>query len=180
MRKKLTRTLLAGGAVFAAACSPEQAPQPETELSATELLNASFVETLRPGDTVLAVPSTDQTANDELATQIELIDFQYPGSFEDSRAPVLSEAPVRVDAHIALHGKDPRLSNDLACDTITLDLDRFTDRHDVYLGVLALSDSTDDTVLVSWPENTEQLYVCFDDGHEPSDGVILFTSDQPR
>lgn len=179
-------TLLAVGLFTGTAgCGESKSAEPSVEINDKYLLNTSKAAIVHPGEAIMVEPVTDETLRNTLCDAIDLIDHQYPKGFEDRDAATVRMQPIRVDAHVALDGKNPELSNDIASDAVWLDMSGFEDTSSVYLGAVALSGDGKDEVMVSWPlakDGTpgEFAYISMDDGNEPSGGVVLFLSDIQR
>ena len=185
---KVTKGILFGaaltGSILAVSgCSAEQQPAtPKTEVELEDLYSHSGLQRIKPGDVEL-FEATETTEND-LLSGITMVDHHYGHGFTDDKSPIVSTTPIRVDMHVTMHGKGSDvLDNDLACDTLGVDTDRL-DVNNVYIGALALSDSSGDKVMVSWPDRTngqigENIYVCSAEEVEPEHGVVLFIDDQP-
>lgn len=187
-KSKVTRGILLGaaltGSVLAVSgCSPEkQAAIPRTDVEVEDLYNHSGLQRIKPGDIELF--EAKETTESRLVDDIDMVDHQYPHGFTDDKAPVISTTPVRVEMHVTMHGKGSNiLDNDLACDTFSVDTDRL-DMNNIYIGALALSDSSGDQVMVTWPDKAngeigENIYVCTAEEAEPAHGVVLFVDDRP-
>lgn len=160
------------------------APRPETTLVEDDIFDAGRTQVISQGGSEFVTPETDPTALARIIDGLKLIDHQYPRGFQDADAVEISRTPVRIDAHVALSGESPELNNDLACDVVNVSTSGFDDVSKVYMGALALSEQQEDRILVSWPKQNgeagKSAIVCFDDGAEPRDGVVLFLSDRPR
>ncbi len=176
--------VLAGSLVACGESSPAEIP--ETNFEAAEVFDIGASERIDPGQSIILTPHTNSGDIAEIRDRISIIDHQYPHGLEDEEAAVVSaDTPIRIDAHIALHGGESDYTdNDLSCDTVKLDFTGITKEAAYILGV-ALSEESDDRALVNWPQNPdgsirEWAQICFSEGHEPSDGVVLALSDQPR
>lgn len=174
--KQLKRTTaalaLAGGSMLVASCAEEEPTVVRDETVRTELTNATYVV---PGEGTAVRSISAGPLYEELKNALPIVDHQYPHGREDNRAPVITDAAMRVDAHVALSGKgSDRLDNDAACDSF-----RIQDYQSIRsIGALSLGDA-EDAPLIVWPEidgrRSEYAYLCFFEGNEPSEGVVLFT-----
>ena len=177
---KYLAPILATGVVLGA-CSPE-APKPETTLTIENLEASRKFETVRPGQSVFLYPETDEMIKNEIKNELRNVNYRYPRGFTDEDAPIVDEVPIRVESFISLNSKG-RLSNDIACDSINIDFEAFPDSAAYSIGALALSDSEDDLVQVNWSldrdnQPADTIQICFDDGNESVDGVVLVLSNK--
>ena len=179
-KPKIRATMLVAALALTGCASEQVAGTPKTSLSAENLLNRGDSVHIRPGDSALITPITDEIVIKNITDKILEVDHQYPHGFIDDKAPTISRTPLRIDANEALSGKSPVLENDLACDTVNVDLTG-SETGSAYITAFAMSDSPDDTVLVSWPvETPDRVYVCFADNNELTDGLVMVLNDQPR
>jgi outer membrane murein-binding lipoprotein Lpp len=182
---RLLKTTLPVAALVAAlalaGCATEQvAGTPKTNSTAEDILELGGAVTIHPGDSALVTPVIDDAKINRITNRIDEIDHQYPHGLYDDKAPTISNMPIRVDTFVALSGKSPQLDNDLACDTLNIDT-HAVETGAQHLTAIALSDSADDQVLVSWPkESPDRAFVCFPEGNELTDGLVLVLDDIAR
>jgi hypothetical protein len=183
-KKSLTRAvILTLGLAVATACSAESTTH-TGETTASDVFTTLDVEVIRPGQSAFSGLSTDTEEHEAITDDLDIVDEQHPNSWDDDGAPLIGQLPVRVDAHQSFTNEAKAgFSNDIGCDSLPLDLQGL-DSSGVYVGAVALSDSDDDRVLISWPRTdgkpANHILMCMDDTREPADGVVLFVSDQQR
>lgn len=153
-----------------------QPPVPETRMVADEVFMAAGTIVIGPGSSVIVNAETNPEIRKAFSDAIPLRINEKSRGFEDKTAPVVGEKPIRVYTN-AYASNDGHINNDLACETVNIDLSRFTDIARVYIGVLALGASSNNMVEVNWPRVGEDaasfLQLCFADGKEPRDGVVI-------
>lgn len=182
-KRSLTKAMLLTLGLALSACSSDFVAD-TGETSARDMFSSFDVEVIRPGQSAFSGVATDSGEYSTVVEDIELSEHQYPASWDDAGAPEIGQLPIRVDAHQAFNNEGKAgFSNDVACDSLPVDLEGL-DSSRVYIGAVALSDSDDDRVLISWPRSdsvpSDHIIMCMDDGHEPSDSVVLVVSDQQR
>lgn len=158
-----------------AACG-EFAIVPDTDITVGEILDNPNTVRICPGGSEIVSPETDDEVIEHLSLKIGRVDFQHPRGIRDTGAPTLGAMPMRLDANVDLNGEG-KLDNDLAGDTVNIDLERFSDKTAVCLGALALGAGENDKVLISWPKQNGEpgstFYVSMHQGSEPEGGVVL-------
>lgn len=178
-RRPIAAVLLAGGLNLAIGACGDSASLPAPDAVASLVLDTRGVTTHKPGSTFVEAV-TDITTRKSLRETLPLVNNQRSGGFEDPAAPIISEMPIRVVAQIAMTGRLPlsNLANDMACDTLRVDMSGISDRKAARIGVIALSDDPSDKVQINWASNAngepaDSLQVCFAGNSEPTDGVVL-------
>lgn len=175
--KRFIAPLIVSTALIAGGCGPETGTNYENDITVGELLDASdMFKKVAPGGSILIQSENDDEIIDDITSVTKLIEVQYPNGVEDEDAPIIGDNPQRIIGLIS-NADGTEFNNDLACDTLRINMDGFSKSH-VYIGALALSDSRNDEVLVSWPldgdnEPSEYAQVCFDGGHEAKHGIVL-------
>lgn len=174
------------GVVATTACVEEQqASTAIGESTAEDIFASGPVTRIRPGETrFLESLDSGSDQGQHIVSDIAVTEHQYPHGWDDEMSPVISVTPSRIDAHVALSGKGSDvLDNDVACDTLKINLGGLSPE-DVFIGAVAISDGGDQA-MVAWPtdvdgQTSDMLQLCFAEGAEPSDGVVLFVSDESR
>ncbi len=178
MRRFVQSALLAStlATTFSGCTEAAPKPAPETLMVAEDVFKAAGTVALGPGDSIIINPETNPDVRNEFKAAIPLTVNERSRGFDDKTAPLVGSKPIRVFTDVYTTG-DGHLNNDLACETVNIDLSRFTDTTGVLIGVLALGSSADNLVSVSWPRVGEDpagfLQLCFADGKEPKDGVVI-------
>ena len=173
------------GILATSSCAEEQASTPVGESTAEDIFSAGNVTLIHPGESMF-IDSVDSesTAGRAIIEDIAITEHQYAHGWDDDMSPIITASPTRHDAHVALSGKgSDRLDNDIACDTIRFNPGEFS-IDEVSIGAIAISDGGDQA-MVAWPEDSngepsDTFQLCFAEGSEPSDGVVLFVTDESR
>jgi hypothetical protein len=184
-RVGLAAALFFGVLATTACVEEQQASTAIGESTAEDIFASGPVTRIRPGETrFLESLDSGSDQGQHIVSDIAVTEHQYPHGWDDEMSPVISVTPSRIDAHVALSGKGSDvLDNDVACDTLKINLGGLSPE-DVFIGAVAISDGGDQA-MVAWPtdvdgQTSDMLQLCFAEGAEPSDGVVLFVSDESR
>jgi len=185
LRRVGLATALFFGLVAISACAEEQASTAIGESTAEDIFASGPVTRIRPGESrFLESIDSESDQGQHIISDIAVTEHQYPHGWDDEMGPVISVTPSRIDAHVALSGKGSDiLDNDVACDTLSVNLGNLNPE-EVFIGAVAISDGGDDA-MVAWPTETDgqpsdKIQLCFAERSEPSDGVVMFVSDESR
>lgn len=163
----------------AAGCGESAAEVPQTSVGGATILEVPQTALVAPGQTVILKPAADAATRDRLVHDIALTNHIYPHGMADKDAPTVGAMPVRLNAQVTLHGRNPHLDDDLACDVVNLDLSSFPVQTQVRIGALALSKNANSEAMVAWPAApggapSDEAFLCFPVNDAPSDdGVVL-------
>jgi hypothetical protein len=167
-------------------CSESPAQIQQTAVEAATILQVPETARVHPGQTVILGPAKDEATRSRLVASLPLTKHIYPHGMTDSDAPSVGTMPVRLNAQVTLHGRTPNFDDDLGCDVVNLNLNRFPDKSQVYIGALALSENDKSHAMVAWPAGADgtpgnEAFLCFPVDDAPSDnGVVLVLGNTPQ
>jgi len=184
-RVGLAAALLIGVVATTACVEEQQAATSTGESTAQDIFNAGAVTRIHPGETMF-VESIDSRSDQgqHIISDIPITEHQYPHGWDDEMGPIITVTPSRLDAHVALSGsKSNYIDNDVACDTVRVNSDQLN-QDQVFIGAAMISDGGD-RAMIAWPTDvdgqpSDNFQLCFAQESEPSDGVVLFVSDESR
>lgn len=184
MRRFAYSGLLAAGlALSLNACGETSRPATPDDILAEHVLSNPQTVLVEHGHSVKVKPLTDAVARQNLEDEIPLTGEEIGRGFEDSKAPIVSNRPVRVVGRLA-NSRNVGVRNDVVCNTVNLNLGRFPDPNNIRIGVLVLADQKTNLVQINWANTPEDqvgtsLQVCVNPD-QPVSSVILAATNKSQ
>lgn len=175
MKKSILGGALFGIGLCVSGCG--SAPElPSSDLSAMEVDRLNTTKISIGEVSYVRTLGSDNPAAQPVLDQLPIVDHVYPADDieQDSHTPEITDYPVRFTSKLVIHSEEyqPEFANDKACDSYKIP------EAAKFIVAMAIGDS-DQATTVAWPtlDNGEPAHhfdVCFLQGSEPKDGIVLY------